>query len=82
MQPEPREPPDREVHLRFPHQAAIMNDAQQEARQHQAQGGLGIDRRAADGRHIGPGHLVIKPRQIQHAVDPRQHVIVGNKVAQ
>ena len=29
-----------------------------------------------------PGHLVMQPRQVEHPIDPSQHMIVRNKVAE
>ena len=40
------EPADGDIHLRFPHQPTVVNDAQQKAGEHQSNRHLGVDARA------------------------------------
>ncbi len=61
VQPAADEPADREVRLRLPHQAAVVHDAEQEARQHQADGHLRIDPRTPAVGAMAVGDLVVQP---------------------
>ena len=76
------EPPDGEVHLRLAHQAAVMDDAEQEARQHQADRRLRVDPRPANARGVEFRHRLMQPAKVEHPVDAGQHVIVANEVPQ
>lgn len=77
-----REPTDREIDLRLTHQSPVMDDAQQEPRQHQAHGDLGIDARPAIVGAAKPGNLAWQPAQIKNAINPHQNMVVGEKVSQ
>ncbi len=76
------EPATCQVHLRLAHRAPVVDDAGQEAREHQTQGGLGVDRRATGAEGADPGDFTVQPRQVAHPVDLGQHVIVGNQFTQ
>ena len=47
VQPVADEPPDRDVDLSFPHQPAVVHDAEQKAGEHQPHRHLRIDARTA-----------------------------------
>ena len=82
LQPVAGEPADRQVDLRLAHEPAIMDDPEQEAREHQPDRRLRIDPRAPDVRRIELGDLGRKPRQVEHPVHAREDVIVRNQVTQ
>jgi hypothetical protein len=61
MQPVPDEPPEGQVDLALTHQAAIVDDAQQEPREHEADGDFRIDAGPAIVRTIEISNFVAKP---------------------
>ena len=76
-QAEAREPADGEIDFRLAHQPTVMNDAEQEARQYQAQRRLGIDTRPPVVRAVQLGDLVVQPGQVEDPIDTSQDVVVG-----
>ena len=83
MQPEAREPKDRDVDLSLAHQPPIMNDAQQESGKHQPHRRFRIDARLA--RAIGGVAAMdvgAQPGQVQHAANPGEDMVVGQQLAQ
>lgn len=66
-QPEARKPADGDVHRRFPHQLAVVHDAEKKARKHQPDRRLRLDPRPPVVQAVELGHLVAQPRQVQHA---------------
>ena len=69
VQPVAREPADGEVDLRLPHQPPVMDDAQQEARQHQAHRDLRVDAGPTVVGAVEVGDLVAQPAEVQDPVD-------------
>jgi hypothetical protein len=59
-----------------------MDDAEQEARQHQAHGDFGINARTAIVSAVEPGNLAWQPAQIKNAINPHQNMVVGDQVSQ
>src|SRR5512134_515620 len=82
MQTVSREPADGDIHLRFPHQPTVVNDAQQKAREHQSNRHLGVDARPAVTVTVQTGHFLTQPGQIEHPVHPRQKVVVRDQLPQ
>jgi hypothetical protein len=76
------EPADRQVHLRLAHQLAIMDDAQQDPRQHPPHRDFRIDPRPAVVGTIKLSHLTAQPGQIEDPIDPGEDVIVRHQLAQ
>ena len=76
------EPADREIDLRLTHQSPVMDDAEQEPRQHQAYGDFGIDARAAIIGTIKVGHLSAKPPKVENLIDLHQHMVIGDQIPQ
>lgn len=54
-------PADGQIHLRFTHQASVVNNPKQEACQHQAQGSLGVYRGPTDSWGVNLSHLIMQP---------------------
>ena len=81
-QTETREPADRDVDLSLAHQAPVVDDADQEAGQHEPQCHLGIDAwpPGAIGR-VALAHLCSEPTEVEHLVHPGEHMVVGNEVS-
>ncbi len=59
-----------------------MDDAEQEAREHQTDRGFGIDARSANTRCVEIGHLRAQPAKIENPVDASEDMIVGDEVPQ
>ena len=59
-----------------------MNDAEQEARQHQAQRRLRSDARAPVVGAVQLGYHIVQPAQVEDPIDPNQDVVVGDQVTQ
>src|SRR5512134_385320 len=76
------EPADGDIHLRFPHQPTVVNDAQQKAREHQSNRHLGVDARPAVTVTVQTGHFLTQPGQIEHPVYPGQKVVFGDQLTQ
>ena len=57
------EPADREVDLGLAHQPPVVDDAEQEAREHQPHGHLGIDARPSGRGVVELGHLLVQPAE-------------------
>ena len=72
VQPIPDEPPDCDVHLRFAHQPAVMDEAQQKTRKHQPYRHFRIDSRTTSLRAIAIRHFLAQPAQFQYAVHTDQ----------
>jgi hypothetical protein len=53
------EPADREIDLGLTHQPPVVDEAEQEAREHQPQGNLGIDARPSGRGIVELGHLLV-----------------------
>ena len=66
--------------LSLAHQPSVVDDAEQKPRQHQPHRGLGVDPGPPDARGVEIGHLVAQPAEIEHPIDPRKDVVVGNEV--
>ena len=78
-----REPADGDVDPGFPQQPPVVDDAEQEAGEHEANRRLRIDAGPPGAvRGVAPGKLGTKPAEVEHAVNPHQDVVVGNQVAQ
>jgi hypothetical protein len=75
-------PPDVEVHPRLAHQPTVMDDAEQEAGQHEPHRRLGIDGGTADPGRVDLRQLVMQPAEVENPVDALEDVIVGDKIAQ
>src|SRR3954470_16786921 len=75
------EPADREVDLRLAHQTPVMDQAEQEADQHQPNARLGVNAWPAVVGTVEISHLIPQPRQIEHAIHTGEDVIVGHKLA-
>ena len=71
------EPADHETDLRFTHQSPVLNDPQQEARQHQPNGNLGIDAGTAVVGTIEIGQFGTEPPKIKNLIDPHQHMVIS-----
>ena len=82
IEPEAREPADRQVYLRFPQEASVVDDSEQEACEHQADRGLRIDPRSTDAWCVEIGHLPAQPAKVENPVDAGEDVIVGDEVTQ
>ena len=59
------EPADRQIDLRLSHQPPIMDDAEQEARQHQTYGDFGIDTGPAIVGTIKLGQISLQATHIE-----------------
>ena len=57
-----------------------MDDAEQEAREHQADRGFRIDARSANTWRVEIGDLRAKPAKVDNPVDAGEDVIVGDEV--
>jgi len=82
VQPVVDEPTDGDVDLSFAHQPAVVHDASEETGEHQAHGHLGIDAGTTVVRAIAVGHLCAQPRQIEHAIDSHQRVVIRNELSE
>jgi len=59
-----------------------MDDAEQEARKHQADRGFRIDPGSTNAWCVEIGHLRAKPAKVENPVDADEDVIVGDEVTQ
>ena len=75
-------PTNRDVHLRFPHQPPVMDDAEQKAREHQPDGHLGIDAGPPVVQAIKIADLLTQPAQIENAIDPGKDTVIRNELTQ
>ncbi len=75
-------PANRDVHLGFPHQSAIVDNAEEEARQHQPHRDFGVDPGPAVVIAIKPRHLRTQPAQVEHPIDPRQDMVIRDQLPQ
>jgi hypothetical protein len=75
-----REPADGDVDLRLAQQPAIVDDAEQEASQHQPQRHLRVDARPTVVGTVDLSNLLPQPGQVEDPVDAGQHVIVRNQL--
>ncbi len=82
VQPIACKPANGQVDLRFPHEPAVVDDAQQEARQHQPDRDLWIDTRSPIVRAVQLPDLATQPAQIENLIDADQDVILGKQLAQ
>jgi hypothetical protein len=73
--------PDRQIDLRLAQEPPVVDDAEQEARQHQPDRRLRIDPRPPFKR-IEPGHLRVQPSEIEHPIDARKDMVVRDQVPQ
>ena len=62
--------------------APVAHDSQEEAHEHEPDRRFRVDPRSADARGVGVGHLVIQPRQIEHAIDAGEDAVVGDEVSE
>ncbi len=81
VQTEAREPADREVDLRFAHQTSVVNDAEKEPREHQADRGFRINPRSTDPGCVRPDNLLTQPTQVENMINAGEDVLVGNEIA-
>lgn len=83
VQPVAGEPAYGDVDPGFAQQPPVVDDAEQEAGEHEADRRLRVDAGPAGAvRSIAAAHFGAEPTQLQHAVDAGQDVIVRNEVAQ
>lgn len=73
------EPADREIDLRFPHQAPVMDDPEKKAGQHQAHSDLGVDAGAAVVGARESTHFSTQPLEIENLINPHQHMVVRDQ---
>ena len=76
------EPADGGVGPGLAHQPPVVDDAEQQAREHQPHRGFRIDAGKPRPGGVAPGKLGTKPAEVEHAVNPHQDVVVGDQVAQ
>ena len=76
------EPADCEVDLGLAHQPPVVDEAEQETREHQPKGDLGIDARPSGRCVIQRGDFFVQPTEIEHPIDPDQDVVVRQQVTQ
>jgi hypothetical protein len=57
-----------------------MDDSEQQTGQHQAHCNFRIDPRPAITNAIAIGDFLPQPGKIENAVDPHQHIIVGDEL--
>ena len=82
MQAITHEPTDRDVDFRFAHQPPVMDDPQQKSSQHQSYRHFRIDPGSAIVTAIKIGDFVTQPGKVKNAINPHQHIVVRNKLAQ
>src|SRR5690606_14370964 len=75
------EPPDPEVDLCLPHQPTIMNDPEQEAREHQPDGDFRIDPRSTVVLAVKIRHLRPEPGEIKDTIHFGENVVVGDELS-
>ena len=73
------EPAYRDIHLRFSHQPAVMDDAEQKARKHQPDSHLGIDAGPPVVGTVKAVNLTAQPAQIENVINAGKNVIIGHK---
>ena len=76
------EPADCEVDLGLAHQPPVVDEAEQETREHQPKGDLGIDARPSGRGVIQRCDFFVQPTEIEHPIDPDQDVVVRQQVTQ
>jgi hypothetical protein len=76
------EPADGEVDLGLAHQPPVVDEAKQEAREHQPQHDLGIDARPPGPSIVQFSDLLMQPAEIKNAVNPDQDVVVWQQVTE
>ena len=76
------EPADRQIDLRLAHQAPVMDNPKQKARQHQAYHDFGIDAGAAIVGTVKIDHLGAKPPKVENLIDLHQHMVIGDQIPQ
>ena len=59
-----------------------MHDPEQQPGKHQSYGHFAIDPRPAIIMAIAIGDFLPQPRKIEHAMDPSQHMIIGDELAE
>jgi hypothetical protein len=82
LQAVPGEPADRQVDLRLAQQPPVVDDAEQEACQHQPERRLRRYPRPPDARRVERANLGRKPGEVQHPVDPCKDMIFRNEITQ
>jgi hypothetical protein len=80
LQAIPGEPADREVDLRLAHEPPVVDDTEQETRQHQPDRRLRIDPRPSLGG-VEFGNFRMQPLEVEHTIDPRKNMVVRNQIA-
>ncbi len=81
MQPVTNKPADRDIDRRLTHQSPVMDNAEQETCQHQANCNLGINARSAVVGAVEISNIVAKPGKVENSIDPNQDMLVRNKLA-
>jgi len=81
MQRIANEPTNRQVHLRFPHQATVVNDPKQKAGKHQSHSHFGVDSWAAIVGTVEFCDLRPQPAQIEDVIDAHQNVVIREELA-
>jgi hypothetical protein len=79
MQPIPRKPAHRRIHLRLPQHLPLLHNPGKEPGQQQPQRCLRLDARTADSRTQANPYLLTQPGQVQHSVDPSQDMDLGHE---
>jgi hypothetical protein len=82
LQAVPGEPADRQIDLRLAQEPPVVDDAEQEARQHQPDRRLRRDPRPPDPWRIERANFRRQPGQIQHPIHARQDMIVREEITQ
>ena len=75
-----RKPPDRDVDLGLAHQAPIVDDPDQETRQHEPQCHLGVDAGPTSAvTSVTLSYLRPEPTEVEHLVHPGEHMLVRHE---
>ena len=82
MQTVSDKPADREIHLRFTHQPAVVDDPEQQSRKHQSHRYFRINPWPAGVRAIAVRCFFAQPVEVENPIDPRQDVIPGYQLLQ
>ena len=80
VQPVADDPPDRDVGLSFPHQPAVVHDAEQKAGEHQPHRHLRIDARTAVVRAVAVRHFLAQPPKVENTIHAGQDMILGHQL--
>jgi hypothetical protein len=75
-------PADREVHLRFAHQASIVHDPEKKAGEHQANANFRINAGATLVDIVQACDFLTQPTQIEHPINTHQNVVVREELSE